>query len=63
MIKEILEKLKPEERRLLYYAFEQGFPQHITLPGNKFIGVHTDRIKHLQVEERAGVWSTGKVAG
>jgi hypothetical protein len=63
MIKQDLERLKPEERRLLQYAFENGFPQHVMLPGNRFIGVHADKIRHLDIEERAGVWSTGKVKG
>lgn len=63
MIKEILDKLKPDQKRLLMYAFENEFSQYITLPDNKFIGVNAHNIKHLQVEEQAGKWAYGSVKG
>lgn len=63
MIKEVLEHLKPEEKRLLMYAFENEFSQHVTLKDNKFIGVNVHNIKHLQIEEQAGKWAYGTVKG
>ena len=63
MIKEILSQLKPEERRLLDYAFEEEFSQYVTLPNNKFVGVNTQHVKHLQIEEQAGKWFYGTIKG
>lgn len=63
MIKETLDRLKPEERRLLMYAFENEFAQYVSLPGNKFLGVNAHSIKHLKIEETAGKWSFGTIKG
>lgn len=60
-LKNILDSLKPEERRQLMYAFEHGIAQHIVLPGNKFIGVNVEHIKNLVVTEKAGDWASGDV--
>ena len=63
MIKEVIDKLRPDERRLLMYAFEQEFSQYIRLPGNTFVGVNTQSIKNLEVLETAGKWTYGRVKG
>jgi len=60
MLKEILDKLKPEERARLMHAFENHFSQHVKLEGNKFIGVNITG-NNFEIEEQAGVWSYGNV--
>ena len=60
-IKSTLDSLPPEKRRQLLYAFENEFAQFIELPDGKFIGVNVTPIKHLHVEESAGVWAVGAI--
>lgn len=62
-IKETLSSLSDKEQRLLMYAFEHGLGQYVTINGNRFIGVHVEHIRNLEVEEAAGVWAIGKVKG
>lgn len=62
-IKETLDSLREHERRQLMYGFEHEFAQYICLPDGRFIGVNIKNIKHLKVEQEAGVWSTGKIEG
>jgi len=62
-IKDVLDSLNDEQRRLLMYAFEHGIAQHVVLPDKKFIGVNVNHIKHLRIGEEAGVWATGEVLG
>ncbi len=62
-IKETLNSLSEKEHRLLMYAFEHDLGQHITLPGNRFIGVNVEHIRRLEINETAGVWAIGKVKG
>ena len=62
-IKEILDNLKDHEREQLMYGFEHEFAQYICLPDNQFIGVNVDKIKHLEIKQQVGVWSTGIVKG
>lgn len=62
-VKDILDNLDPKAKQLLMYAFEHEFSQYITLPGNTFIGVNVDPIKHLEIQSKAGAWSIGKVKG
>ena len=62
-IKETLGALSDKERRLLMYAFEHSLGQHVTLPGNRFIGVNVEHIKSLEVEDVAGAWAIGRVKG
>ncbi len=61
MIKELLNRLQPFERRQLMYAFDQEIAQYIELDGGIFVGVHVEPLKHLVIEEQAGVWACGKV--
>ena len=62
-IKETLNTLSEKERRLLMYAFEHDLGQHVTISGNRFIGVNVEHTKSLSVEESAGVWAIGRVKG
>ena len=63
MIKDIIDKLEPEQKRQLMYAFEHQFAQYVSLPNNKFVGVNISPLKHLEIEESAGVWAYGEVKG
>ena len=60
-IKDTLNALSDQQRRLLMYAFEHKITQHIELPEKKFIGVNVKHIKHLSVSEEAGDWAVGEV--
>jgi hypothetical protein len=61
MIKEILDKLKPDEKRLLMYAFEQDYSQFVRVNTSQFIGVNCHCIKNLEIIESAGKWSIGNI--
>jgi hypothetical protein len=60
-VKEKLDRLNPEQRRQLMYAFEHGFAQFVEGDDGSYVGVHADRISHLRPEGVAGVWSFGRV--
>ena len=62
-IKDIFDALSDDDRRQLLYGFEHEFAQFVCLPDDKFIGVNVDNIKHLEIEQKAGVWSTGVIKG
>jgi hypothetical protein len=59
VIKAVLDSLTDSERRQLMYAFENEFAQYIDLPMGRFIGVNIEPIKHLEIQEKAGVWAYG----
>jgi hypothetical protein len=61
MIKDIIDRLAPEQKRQLMYAFEHEFAQYIELPNNHFVGVNVRPIQHLQILESAGDWSFGTI--
>ena len=58
-IKSVLDSLKPEQRKQLFHAFDDGFGQYIELSNNKFIGVNIGDISNFKIEEQAGAWSYG----
>jgi len=62
-IKETLDSLREHERRQLLYGFEHEFAQFVCLSNGRFIGVNVKNIKHLEVEQEAGVWAIGKIKG
>ena len=62
-IKDALDSLREYERRQLMYGFEHSFSQFVCLPNGRFIGVNIKNIKHLEVEQEAGVWAIGKIKG
>jgi hypothetical protein len=62
-IREILDELREHERQQLMYGFEHEFAQFVCLPGKKFIGVNVKGIKHLKIEQEAGVWAVGSIMG
>ena len=62
-IKETLDSLREHERRQLMYGFEHEFSQFVCIGNNRFIGVNVKNIKHLEIEQEAGVWALGKIRG
>lgn len=60
-IKEIMDSLRPEDRKLLNYAFEHELEQHIRLPDNKYVGVNIRTLKNLKAELAVGLWSYGSI--
>ena len=62
-IKDTLDSLREYEKRQLMYGFEHEFAQYVCLPEGRFIGVNVRGVKHLQIEQEAGVWSMGKIKG
>ena len=60
-IKSTLDKLPPEQKKQLMYAFEHELAQYVPIDNGNFIGVNVDPIKHLKVTERAGVWAIGEI--
>lgn len=61
MIKLILDSLHPEQRKLIFYAFEHDMSQYIKLDNNRFIGVNITHLPFLKIEESAGVWAIGEI--
>jgi len=61
MIRQILDNLPKADKNKLLYAFEHGLEQYVELDNNKFVGVHTDTIKHLTPTESTGAWSYGTI--
>lgn len=61
-IKEKIESLSIEQRRLLSHSFDNLFSQVVEFNG-EFIGVHIDANKHknLQILEQIGVWCAGTI--
>jgi hypothetical protein len=45
------------------YGFEHEFSQFVCIGNNRFIGVNVKNIKHLEIEQEAGVWAIGKIKG
>jgi hypothetical protein len=63
MIRQILDELPEQKRRLLMYAFEHDLGQYVQLDGGKFVGVNIQNIRNLQITESAGKWAVGIVKG
>lgn len=61
MIKDYLDKLKPEEKRQIMYAFEHQFSQRIFIDEKRFLGVNIRPSKNIKIIESVGVWSYGEV--
>lgn len=68
-IKQILDSLKDDERRLLNYAFEHEMTEYIRLkdssgkPNGCYVGVNAGRSPSLIPEQIAGAWSIGWIKG
>lgn len=61
MIRELLDKLPSEDRKMLMYAFENLMTKFVVLEDNVFIGVNVSHLPNLKIEEEAGYWACGKV--
>jgi len=60
-IKQTIDSLNQEQKRKLMYAFENQLTQYVELPDSRYVGVNTERLKHLNPEQKAGVWSYGTI--
>lgn len=60
-LKELLDGLSVEERRLLMYAFEYDLTQYVILPNGRYLGVNASKVKYLvpDLSMSSGKWSTG----
>ena len=61
MIRELLNKIQPAQKRQLMCAFEQEIAYYIELDGGIFIGVNVSPLKNLEVIEESGVWACGRI--
>lgn len=59
-IKEIIDSLSEDERKLLNYAFENSLSQFVRLPGGKFVGVNVSYLTYLEPDLIAGKWTYGR---
>lgn len=58
-IREILDSLSPEQKRLLAYAHEHDITQAVVLPdGKRYVGVNIDS-NYGKPDMTAGKWSSG----
>lgn len=61
MIKEILDRLEPDEKRRLVHAFDNNFGQFVELKDGMFVGVNVKESSNFIVTEKVGVWSYGRI--
>jgi hypothetical protein len=61
MIKDILNLLSADEKKLIREAFDSETPCMIKLPNNEFIGVHLTQNDGIKILQQAGAWSHGKI--
>lgn len=61
MIREIIRRLLPDDRKALYDAFDNVIPHFVQVDETHFIGVHLDNIKYLETEEEEGYFTYGKI--
>lgn len=61
-IKALLARLDPKKKEQLTYAFEEGLTnQYVEYEPGRFIGVNIDGLHNLNIEQEAGVWSSGTI--
>lgn len=61
MIRDVIDKLNLQDRRLLSYAFDHELSQVVKLKDNKFVGVNVYPSTNLIIEEKVGSWSCGSI--
>lgn len=61
-LRECLDSLNDEQRRLLMYAFEHELSQYVLMQDGRYIGVNTRSIPYLFPDFKmcTGVWSVGE---
>lgn len=61
-IREAIDSLTQDKRRVLIYAFEHGLSQ-IVEDGTSFVGVNIDprSYPNISIQNTVGAWSTGIV--
>ena len=60
-IKSALEKITPEDKKRLLYAFDNNFCQVVGLSNQRFIGVNCKHVVNLKITEQKGAWATGVI--
>lgn len=60
-LSEILKQLELLQKDQLRLAHSHGVPQYILLPGNRFIGVHLNGVRHLIIDFEYNDWYIGTV--
>ena len=60
-IKDTFQTLTDKQKALLNYAFQHGISQFVEYAEARFIGVNTEHISNLVVEQKAGVWNVGQI--
>lgn len=61
LINNQIEKLTPQEKKAIIYAFENQQPYYVKLEDNRFVGVHITSEPNLIIEEVVGAWSLGRL--
>ena len=62
VIKDIINELPDEERKLLMVAFEQQITEIVKLVDGNFIGVNVVATDRIIIDETTGVWSIGRIS-
>ena len=55
-----MRKLSKADRARLDWCFEAGKPDFVRSEEGLFVGVHLDRVPHLELVERDGAWALAK---
>ena len=61
MLIQLIKDLKPDQKKLLNYAFENELSEIIMLSETHFLGVNAHRIPKVQIIESKGAWSYGTI--
>ena len=59
MIRDIINRLKPDDLRVLKYAHNHELSQSINLPDGRFIGVNIKENPATVIIEQVGDWAYG----
>jgi hypothetical protein len=63
MIRDVLDRLDMEDRRLLSYALDHDLSQTVKLPQGKFVGINIHPGANMVIEEQVGNWCYGSYRG
>jgi hypothetical protein len=59
-IKDVLDSLKPQQRREIFYAFDNNISYHIPLGDGRVLAVHSNNVPNFRAEATAGHWAIGR---
>jgi hypothetical protein len=60
-INDIIRSLSKADREMLRYAHTYETPAYVTLPNNRFIGVHCQGVRRLIVTAEYNSWYIGAI--